>query len=84
MSTDIVQRLRIGIEAGAIDLADIMDAADEIERLRLTEEEREAVESGIAACEDITSGASSDEQAAATLRGLLEKHKPHAQPEQAK
>lgn len=76
MITDIAQRLRIGIEAGAIDLADIMDAADEIERLRLTEEERAAVESGIAACEDITYGSPSDEQAAATLRGLLEKHTP--------
>lgn len=32
--SDIVQRLRDGLEAGAIDLADIMDAADEIERLR--------------------------------------------------
>lgn len=31
---DLVQRLRAGLEAGAIDLADIMDAADEIERLR--------------------------------------------------
>lgn len=31
---DVVQRLRAGLEAGAIDLADIMDAADEIERLR--------------------------------------------------
>ena len=31
---DVVQRLRDGLEAGAIDLADIMDAADEIERLR--------------------------------------------------
>ena len=32
--SDLVQRLRAGLEAGAIDLADIMDAADEIERLR--------------------------------------------------
>lgn len=31
---DVVQRLRAGLEVGAIDLADIMDAADEIERLR--------------------------------------------------
>lgn len=31
---DVVQRLRAGLDAGAIDLADIMDAADEIERLR--------------------------------------------------
>ena len=31
---DIVQRLRAGLEAGAIDLADIMDAADDIELLR--------------------------------------------------
>lgn len=84
MSTDIAQRLRIGIEAGAIDLADIMDAADEIERLRLTEEEREAVKSGIAACEDVTYGSHSDDEAAVTLRGLLEKHKPYAQPERHK
>ena len=34
---DVVQRLRDGLEAGAIDLADIMDAADEIERLRRLE-----------------------------------------------
>lgn len=32
--SDLVQRLRAGLKAGAIDLADIMDAADEIERLR--------------------------------------------------
>ena len=32
--SDLVQRLRDGLEAGAIDMADIMDAADEIERLR--------------------------------------------------
>lgn len=32
--SDIVQRLRDGLDAGAVDLADIMDAADEIARLR--------------------------------------------------
>lgn len=32
--SDLVQRLRDGLEQGAIDLADIMDAADEIHRLR--------------------------------------------------
>ena len=36
--SDIVQRLRDGMEAGAVDLADIMDAADEIERLRAVTE----------------------------------------------
>jgi hypothetical protein len=35
--SDIVQRLRDGVDAGAVDLADIMDAADEIERLRQCE-----------------------------------------------
>jgi hypothetical protein len=34
MSDDLVQRLREGLEIGAIDMADIMDAADEIARLR--------------------------------------------------
>ena len=43
MTTDIVQRLRDGLEAGAVDMADIMDAADEIVRLRMTDAEREAL-----------------------------------------
>lgn len=41
--TDLVQRLRDGLEAGAVDLADIMDAADAIERASLTDAEREAI-----------------------------------------
>ena len=113
--SDLVQRLRAGLEAGAIDLADIMDAADEIERLwlairrladqdatlsvvgggvivevdaTLTDEEREAVERGycsLMGVEDMSAECTRwDAEAAATLRGLLEKNKPHAQPERHK
>ena len=69
--TDLVQRLRDGLESGAVDMADIMDAADEIVRLRMTDAEREAVRYMIAAGkfgqrdEELTEGHAS------TLRGLL-------------
>ena len=45
-SVDIVERLRIlAVEAFALPLADLVDcAADEIERLRPTRDEREAME----------------------------------------
>lgn len=43
---DLVQRLRDGVDCGAIDLADIMDAADEIARLRAAVEERRSPSRG--------------------------------------
>lgn len=70
MSNDIVQRLRDGLEQGAIDLADIMDAADEIQRLRLTPEE-------IAALSWFTGGRGPVcPQYLSTIRGIIEKHSP--------
>jgi hypothetical protein len=48
-------------------------ASKEINRLRLTDEEREAIKAGIANCEDITYGGPNDEEAAAVLRRLLER-----------
>jgi hypothetical protein len=39
----------------------------------LTDAEREAIEAGIAACEDITYGGASDQEAADVLRGLLDR-----------
>jgi hypothetical protein len=39
----------------------------------LTDEERRAIEAGIANCEDITYGGPNDEEAAAVLRRLLER-----------
>lgn len=46
---------------------------DEIERLRLTDEERRAIEEAIACCEDITYGDEAAPEAAATLRNLLKR-----------
>ena len=51
----------------------MLQMCSEIERLRLTEEEREAIESAIQWCEDITYGEPNDEEAAATLRALLKR-----------
>lgn len=67
---DIAQRLRIGIEAGAIDLADIMDAADEIERLRLTNQERESLMWFTGGRGPVCP------QHLATIRGILDRHRP--------
>ncbi len=51
----------------------LKEAADEIARLTLTDEEREAIKAGIANCEDITYGGPNDKEAAAVLRRLLER-----------
>lgn len=68
--SDVVQRLRDGLEAGAIDLADIMDAADEIERLRITPEE-------MGALQWFTGGRGPVcPQNLAILRGLMQRHWP--------
>lgn len=53
----------------------ITDAADTIERLRLTDAEREAIKAGISACEDITYGGATDQEAADTMRRLLDRLK---------
>ena len=47
----------------------------EIARLRLTDAERQAVKAAIECCEDITYGSENEPEAAATLRGLLERLK---------
>ena len=44
-----------------------------VKRPVLTDEERLAIEAGIANCEDITYGGPNDEEAAAVLRRLLER-----------
>jgi hypothetical protein len=75
--TDIVTRLRRWTHAvDAAPASDLMDeAADEIERLRLTDEEREAIKAGISACEDIVYGGATDQEAADTMRRLLDRLK---------
>ena len=50
-------------------------ASKEINRLRLTEEEREAIKAGISACEDIVYGGATDQEAADTMRRLLDRLK---------
>ena len=70
--SDIVERLR-AITGQAGDHGDVQlcdAAADEIERLRLTDAEREAVEQAL----DFVCGMQRpDDWAVATLRGLLER-----------
>jgi hypothetical protein len=65
--TDLVQRLRDSVtQARAIDRAALLnEAADEIERLLLTDDERKAV--------GIVASVFPSETIAATLRGLLER-----------
>jgi hypothetical protein len=78
MSEDIVERLRRWVDreiAESDPAGAITAAADEIDRLRLTDEEREAIKSGIAACEDITYGSATDQEAADTLKALLARTK---------
>jgi hypothetical protein len=55
-------------------LALLDEAADEIERLRLTDEEREAVERAVGFCECTTSPLPTSSQIA-TIRGLLDRTK---------
>jgi len=70
MKADIVDRLRSWVHTvKAVSASDIMaEAADEIERLQLTDEEREAV---AVAAESYASD--HGERFAATLRSLLER-----------
>lgn len=77
MDADVVTRLRRWTHAvDAAPASDLMDeAADEITRLRLTDAERQAVKAAIECCEDITYGSPDEPEAAATLRGLLERLK---------
>jgi uncharacterized membrane protein len=56
-------------------LALLDEAAEEIERLRLTDEEREAIKAGISACENITYGDATDQAAADIMQRLLERLK---------
>ena len=53
----------------------VLVPTDEYERLRLTDAERAAVKAAIECCEDITYGSPDEPEAAATLRGLLERTK---------
>ncbi len=68
--SDLTDRLRRwAISTDAVPASDLMEeAADEIERLRLTDEEREAVKFAVATADDYH-----DDNVAATLRGLLER-----------
>ena len=76
--SDIVNELRersLRAEQEGEQLALLDDAADEIKRLRLTDEEREAIERVAKLC-DFMATAKTNElagQDAATLRGLLER-----------
>lgn len=82
MRTDIgyVRSLEARLEElrTAADQAD-EEYRDEIERMRLTDAERQAVEVGISSCEQIGQyqhwADRINERAAATLRGLLERTK---------
>jgi hypothetical protein len=67
---DLVQRLR-DTAVPTVELCD--EAADAIDRLRLTDAEREAIKEAISCCEDITYGKPTDPESAVTLRGLLER-----------
>jgi hypothetical protein len=73
MSNDIVARLRAEIawEAAVGEL--LSEAASEIERLRLTDAEREAVDYARRMIDNLNRG---DPNHAATLRGLLERTTP--------
>jgi hypothetical protein len=76
--SDIAKELRersLRAEQEGEPLALLDEAADEIERLRLTDEEREAIEAGISACEDIVYGGATDQEAADTMRRLLDRLK---------
>ena len=70
MQDDIVYRLRTEVvweqEVGQL----LSDAAREIERLRLTDAEREAIERVIARIIDLSTSRDEDKKAA-VLRGLL-------------
>ena len=75
-TADITHRLRRWtISTDAVPASDLMDeAAAEIDRLRLTDAEREALESMAAVCE-IGLMVEKSPRMAATLRGLLERLK---------
>lgn len=64
MSSDLPERLR---KATGLDLDLKREAAAEIERLRLTDAEREAVEWAVSAARNV------EHPAETTLRGLLER-----------
>ena len=70
---DIVERLRSWVHAvDAVSASDLMDeAAGEIERLRISDEEREAIGWAIMECESMPTTKS--REAADTLRALLKR-----------
>ncbi len=74
---DIVQRLRDRSFSSKVRDPLVEEAADEIELMRLTEAEREAIGRGIdrlVGVEDISAHAgTADDAAACTLRGLLDR-----------
>jgi hypothetical protein len=77
MSKDIVQRLidlsMCADESSPADAAMLVQASEEIERLRLTDEERAAIGWAIVECESMPTTFS--RRAADTLRALLERFK---------
>jgi hypothetical protein len=79
--SDIVEQLRASVtQCRAVDRSALLAAAaDEIERLRLTDEEREAIERGMCALDGVQDMSAEcvrwDAEAVATLRSLLERTK---------
>lgn len=53
----------------------LRDKAAEIDRMRLTDAERRAIEGAIDCCEDITYGGAANQEAADVLKALLERLK---------
>ena len=71
MADDILDEADEFIQNGGYAGPLVRKMRDEIERLRLTDAEREAIKAAIACCEDITYGSEAEPEAAATLRALL-------------
>jgi len=69
---DIVERIR-SLRYVHVPVASQLfeEACAEIQRLRLTDEERQAILTAIQLCEDITYGGAADQHAADVLRSLL-------------
>ena len=71
MQPSLVQRLRDSVtQCRALDRSQLLtEAADEIERLRITDDEKKAIESALGWCDD------RDTKTISTLNGLLKRLK---------
>lgn len=67
--TDLAERIRSAFDVQREQRLALAQAAEEIERLRLSAKEREAIEAAATVVEEC------EQEMAATLRGLLEKAK---------